>query len=175
MSDLFAGTAEELELLAERAAALAAKDENGTGERSGALVVTVAEERYAVPVEAVREVVSHYRVTPVPCAPPAVRGVVNLRGEIVSVTDLGVVLGLRAESVVRGTPLVVVTDGSVTTALLVDSVEDIVEVAAGDTAAPLPLLDRAHAQAVAGSFDTAEGPVALIEPTTLLAPVGAEA
>ncbi len=132
MTGPFRGSAEELELLAQRAAELAAEEETDTEERISALVVVVDEELYALPVESVREVVSEYRLTPVPCAPASVRGVINLRGEIVSVTDLGVAMGVRAQTAARLSPLVIVGDGSVTTALLVDTVADIATVAASE-------------------------------------------
>lgn len=164
----------ERELLELRAAQLASVEQDATRESLGALVVTVEQDRYALPIGAVREVVSECRITPVPCAPASVRGVVNLRGEIVSVTDLAMLLGLRREGAVRPAPLVVITDGSVTTALLVDGVEDMAEVPADGISAPLPVLDREHAEAVAGSFATADGPVALLEPAALLVPVGVE-
>jgi hypothetical protein len=38
----------------------------------------------------------------------------------------------------------------------------------------LPLLDQAHADAVAGSFVIQEGPVALLDAAALLTPVGVE-
>ena len=121
--------AEERELLEARAAALAAVEEDEPRTAWTRSCCAVEKDRYALPVDSVREVVSDYRVTPVPCAPPAIRGVVNLRGEIVSVTDLAVVArAARRRRAVRPAPLVVVTDGAVTTALLVDAVEDIASV-----------------------------------------------
>jgi purine-binding chemotaxis protein CheW len=175
VNGLFAdGSPEDRELLGIRAVELAARQEKTAEQTIGALVVTVEKDRYALPLAAVREVVSEYRVTPVPCAPVAIRGVVNLRGEIVSVTDLAIVLGLRGEASVRPAPLVVVTDGSVTTALLVDSVAGIATVSQEELAPPLAVTDDAHAEAVSGSFTTDEGPVALLDTGALLLPVGVE-
>jgi chemotaxis signal transduction protein len=68
----------------------------------------------------------------------------------------------------------VIRRDDVSTALAVDAIEDIIEVAEDDIAAPLPLLDRAVADAVAGSFETPEGPVALLSPGPLLEPFGSE-
>jgi purine-binding chemotaxis protein CheW len=162
------------EILEARAAQLAAVEARAPSRTIGTLVVTVDTDRYALPLTAVREVVSEYRVTPVPCAPAAIRGVVNLRGEIVSVTDLAILLGSRTEASIRPAPLVVVTDGSVTTALLVDSVADMATVPEDGLAPPLAVADKAHAEAVAGSFSTEDGPVALLDPAALLVPVGGE-
>jgi purine-binding chemotaxis protein CheW len=60
-----------------------------------ALLLPVRDEWYAVALAAVREVVEPDRLTPVPTAPPAVLGVLNVRGTVVPVLDTGVLLGLE--------------------------------------------------------------------------------
>ncbi len=59
------------------------------------VIFRVGKERYALPLSAVREVVvppsGHSRV---PRAPAAVRGVINLRGRVVTVIELRALLGL---------------------------------------------------------------------------------
>lgn len=162
------------ELLARRARSLAVGEEVEEVAALGVLVVRIGDERYGLALEVVREVVSEYRLTSVPCAPGHIRGVVNLRGDIVSVTDLAVVLGLPDGAPSHAPPLVVISDDGVTTALAVEVIGDIVEVPVDDVRPPLPLLDQAHADAVAGSFVIQEGPVALLDAAALLAPVGVE-
>jgi purine-binding chemotaxis protein CheW len=54
----------------------------------------VGGERYALPVEHVREVGSLGDVTPLPRSGPYTLGVVNVRGNIVAVFDLGSLLGV---------------------------------------------------------------------------------
>jgi purine-binding chemotaxis protein CheW len=59
------------------------------------VVFRVDKERYALPLAAVREVVvPPERFTPVPRAPPAVAGVMNLRGRVVTVLSLRALLAL---------------------------------------------------------------------------------
>lgn len=48
----------------------------------------LASERYAFPIEQVREVSQLRELTPVPCTPEFVLGIINLRGEILTVIDL---------------------------------------------------------------------------------------
>jgi purine-binding chemotaxis protein CheW len=50
--------------------------------------------RYAIETDLVREVVAVPEVTPLPCTPEFVLGLLNIRGKIVSVVDLCRVLGL---------------------------------------------------------------------------------
>jgi purine-binding chemotaxis protein CheW len=59
------------------------------------VIFRVEKERYALPLSAVREVVvSPDAYSRVPRAPQAVRGVINLRGRVVTVVELGALLGL---------------------------------------------------------------------------------
>ena len=54
--------------------------------------------RCALPVTAVSEVVAMANMTPVPLAPPAVRGIAPLHGQVVPVIDLGVWLSPSPEA-----------------------------------------------------------------------------
>jgi purine-binding chemotaxis protein CheW len=51
-----------------------------------------------LPIGTVREVLPAQPVTPVPLAPPGVPGLLNLRGQIVTVVDLRARLGLPAQT-----------------------------------------------------------------------------
>ena len=50
---------------------------------------------FGVEVEKVQEVIRYQAMTRVPLAPPVVRGLINLRGQIVTAVDLRCRLGLR--------------------------------------------------------------------------------
>lgn len=56
----------------------------------------VDQHRVALPVEIVREVIPGRSYTPLPGSAPAVLGLMNLRGRIVTVLDFGTLLGLRS-------------------------------------------------------------------------------
>ena len=62
--------------------------QTGTME-SKIVVFRLGRQEYAVSIGAVREVGSWTQPTPVPEAPPVVEGVIDLRGEIIPVIDLG--------------------------------------------------------------------------------------
>jgi chemotaxis signal transduction protein len=61
------------------------------------LVFRAGGESYALPMESVREVECVSRVTPVPGAPGFVRGLVNLRGEILPLLDLAALVGRKEQ------------------------------------------------------------------------------
>ena len=67
-------------------------------------------------------------LTPVPHAPACVRGVVNLRGEVVTVLDLRNILGLEPLALSAASRNVVVRNESEQVGLLVDRVADVVTV-----------------------------------------------
>jgi purine-binding chemotaxis protein CheW len=81
---------------------------------------------FGVPVLAVQEVIRSQQMTHVPLATPAVKGLINLRGQVVTAIDLRTRLGLPART--DGEPMNVVVrtdDGAVS--LLVDVIGDVLE------------------------------------------------
>jgi purine-binding chemotaxis protein CheW len=81
-----------------------------------------------IDVAEVQEVLRSTSITPVPLAHPAIRGLINLRGQIVTAIDLRRRLGLDdADEAVEFTIMVLGTAGE-PLALVVDSVGDVVEV-----------------------------------------------
>ena len=73
----------------------------------------------------VREINRVLDITPVPKAPGYVRGLVNLRGQAVTVFDLGIRLGLPPREITEETHNLVLKHDLV--GLLVDSIGDIVQ------------------------------------------------
>jgi purine-binding chemotaxis protein CheW len=67
-------------------------------------------------------------MTPVPLAPPMVRGLINLRGQIVTAIDLRRRLGLPPLPADRLAMNVVIRTGDSAVSLLVDEIGDVVEV-----------------------------------------------
>lgn len=70
-------------------------------ERPRALVVTVAGQLCALPVERVREVIRPRSITTIPGAPPVAHGLVNVRGMVVTVLDLAEALRGETDSMPR--------------------------------------------------------------------------
>ena len=83
---------------------------------------------FGVPVPQVQEVIRSQPMTPVPLAPPAVEGLINLRGQIVLAIDLRRRLSLaaRANGELRVNVVVRTPDGAIS--LLVDEIGDVIEV-----------------------------------------------
>ena len=81
-----------------------------------------------VEVLKVQEVIRSQVMTKVPLAHEAVRGLINLRGQIVTGVDLRQRLGLGASTSGREPMNVVIRTGDDTVSLLVDTIGDVVDV-----------------------------------------------
>jgi purine-binding chemotaxis protein CheW len=80
-----------------------------------------------IEVERVQEVLRDSDITPVPTAPPSVRGLINLRGQIVTAVDLGTRFGLTDREG-EGSTVLVLDAGSSLLSFVVDRAGDVVEV-----------------------------------------------
>jgi purine-binding chemotaxis protein CheW len=99
------------------------------------LVFRLGGESYAVDVAALRSIEPVGSLTPLPCAPRFVAGVLNLRGEMLTVLDLGAVLDLpQAPASAEARVLVTDVPGAVV-GMLVDSVADVQTVAPAGSSA----------------------------------------
>jgi len=79
-----------------------------------------------IEIHQVQEINRNLNLTPVPHAPEAVKGVINLRGEVVTVVDLRRVLGLPSVPCTRSTSNVIIKQGHEQVGLLVDQVAEVI-------------------------------------------------
>ncbi len=98
---------------------------------------------YGLPVERLQEVLRHSGVTPVPLAPPAVAGLINLRGQIVEAIDPRVPLASVPAAPDRPPVNVVVRTPSGPISLLADDVGDVLEVSEDSAEPPPPTVSEA--------------------------------
>jgi purine-binding chemotaxis protein CheW len=116
----------------------------GPGSEAGAatqfLTFQLGGEEYAIDILRVREIIQYDTPTRVPHAPPAIRGVINLRGAVVPVVDLAVKFGIEPGAVTRRTCVVIVEvrqeSGALVVGLVADTVNQVVDVAAGELEPP---------------------------------------
>jgi purine-binding chemotaxis protein CheW len=101
---------------------------------------SLAGEMYAIELLRIREIIEHVPITRVPGMPPAVLGVINLRGRVVPVVDLAVKMGLGPRPITRWTCFVIVevmVDGERTAlGLLADSVSEVLDLGPDDIEPP---------------------------------------
>ncbi|HKU54115.1 MAG TPA: chemotaxis protein CheW [Rhizomicrobium sp.] len=90
------------------------------------ITVRAGSQDFGIDMLAVREIRGWSEPTPLPQAPSYVRGMVQLRGVVIPVIDLGDRLGLGAAAPTAKSVLVVVERKAQLVGLLVDSVSDLV-------------------------------------------------
>jgi len=120
--------ADELTILRERAQRLAQVAQQRTqaiGEIG--LSLRVRGERFAVHLDALAAVYQNIPLTRVPCTPPHVSGVANVRGRILPVLDLGDLLDIPAvEGVGASSALVVAAYETQVVGFSLERVEDVI-------------------------------------------------
>lgn len=98
------------------------------------LTFTLGKDVFAVEIAPIREIIEYPGLTEIPMTPSFLRGVMNLRGAVVSVIDLSVRFGRLPTQIGRRTCVIVVEiecDNGVTPlGILVDGVNEVIEVEA---------------------------------------------
>jgi len=107
-------------------------------------------ETYGVDILQVQEIREIDHVTRVPHVVPYVRGVINLRGAIVPVVDLGLMFGFTEPQPLKGSSAIVLDVDRRLVGLVVQSVSDVVGLAEDEVKPAPDLGDRPIAQALAG-------------------------
>ena len=102
--------------------------QNISGSISQWVTFSLNGEIYGIDVMQVQEVLRMTPIAPVPGAPHFVLGIVNLRGNVVTVVDTRVRFGLMSKEPDEYTRIIIVEAQDVVIGLLVDAVAEVVEV-----------------------------------------------
>ena len=104
------------------------------------LSFVLAGEEYAVEILRVKEIIEYDNLTRVPAMPPAVRGVINLRGRVVPVIDLALRFGLPDSVITPRSCIVMVEltgeEGAIVMGIITDAVSEVLDLAADQIQAP---------------------------------------
>lgn len=85
-------------------------------------------ETYGLDIAAVHEIIRMQPVTKVPKAPSYVEGVINLRGRVIPVVDIGRKFGLEKTEGAKNNRIVVINIKGTTLGIIVDSVTEVIRV-----------------------------------------------
>lgn len=142
----------------------------------------LGEECYGIDILTVREINRHVQLTPARGAPAAVRGFLNLRGQIVTVIDPAIQLGYRKREVLPTSRLVILkTNGDLarlglselTTAdelagLWIDRISDVISVAPDQITPAPPDQSGVNDHLISAIVQRNEQVIRLVEPGALL-------
>ena len=114
------------------------------------LTCRMGDETYAVDILQVQEIREVNEVTRVPHVAPFVRGVINLRGAIVPIVDLGLMFGFSEPAKLAGASAIVLDVDRRLVGLVVSSVSDVLALADEEISPTPELGTRAVAAAISG-------------------------
>ncbi len=96
------------------------------------LTFALAHEEYGLEILKVREIIGYMEVTAVPQTPHYVRGVINLRGQVIPVVDLRSKFGMETTDVTDQTCIIVVEiergEDTFSTGIVVDHVQEVLDI-----------------------------------------------
>ncbi|NLN60135.1 MAG: purine-binding chemotaxis protein CheW [Deltaproteobacteria bacterium] len=100
------------------------------------LTFTLAGEEYGVVIVKVKEIIGMMTITSVPKAPAWVKGVINLRGKVIPVTDLRLKFGMDAMAYTDRTCIIVMeitgTGAPFLMGIVVDTVSEVLTIKGAD-------------------------------------------
>jgi purine-binding chemotaxis protein CheW len=119
---------------------------------------------FGLDVLKVQEIIRYQEMTRVPLAPPVVRGLINLRGQIVTAIDLRRRLELkeRAGDALPVNVVVHTDDGAVS--LLVDEIGDVLEVPETAFERPPETLSGVARELIRGTYKLKDGLLLILDP-----------
>jgi purine-binding chemotaxis protein CheW len=125
------------------------------------MLFRVGETRLALPARNLIEILPASTIHPVPGCPPAVEGVINVRGEIVSVIRLGDLIGVTHRPADRRTAILLAQDASRRSGLRVDALIDLLDIPE-DAIQPPPETLRPSLRPVAVGLFTQHGEAVVV-------------
>jgi len=115
------------------------------------VVFMIGDEEFGVEINQVREIVKLVSITRMPKAPVFIEGVVNLRGQIITVIDLAKRLDLPSKGRTETSRIMVVEVSENTVGMIVDSVSEVLRLPADDIEATPALIEtEVHEQYLRG-------------------------
>lgn len=125
-------------------------------------------EEYAIPIEMVESIIKLGPLTSVPGSPSYIRGVMNLRGRIMSVIDLRLRFGMDSDEDQPDGRILVVQYADTTIGLLVDSVSEVFNLDEMQFQPPPPELGNGAVGGVDGIIHVDERLIVLLNVESIL-------
>jgi purine-binding chemotaxis protein CheW len=139
------------------------------------LTFNLADETYGVGVLEVREIIRHQVITPVAKVPHYIRGIINLRGKIIPVIDLGLRFGLGAIEETNQTCIIVVQYNTKNqpdrlAGLMVKGVREVTQISSDDIEQAPDFGDGVSLQFVKGMAKGKSGVCTLLHIQSIIGP-----
>ena len=135
-------TPDEREVLARRTRELARPlEQDRAAERKLRIVeFRLGTERYALEMDYVLEILPMLQWTALPCVPPFVMGLLNVRGQIFSIVDLRVIFGIASGAGDATKNVILLRHGEMRFGIFAEAIDGVRAVEAGQLQPPLATL-----------------------------------
>lgn len=110
----------------------------------------IGKETFGVDIFAVREIVRVQEITKVPGTPEFVLGVINLRGRVISVVDLGHQLSLTPTEITPASRILVIQLDDASVGFLVDAATSVIKISADAIDSPPEMVAAVKADYLEG-------------------------
>lgn len=130
------------------------------GDNGEVLEFTLESENYALDINIVREIVEMMPITVIPRAPEQIRGVINLRGEIVNIVNLSTFLKLPVRPVTKDQKIIVLmaeVAGGNNIGIIVDTVSSVIEISASQVDCMTESIAGNETRYIKGIINSAQG------------------
>ena len=142
--------------------------EKAQGTSSAYVTFSLADETYAIDVLQVQEVLKLTEIAPVPGVPNYILGIINLRGDVVTVIDARRRMSLPDREPDDASRIVIIDVDNQNVGILVDSVAEVVQISP-EAIDPAPAVGNDQtSRFILGVTSTAEGLTILIDLNKLL-------
>ena len=133
---------EKKKILNARAKTLAreAKEKGAVEESIKVLEFQLSDEKYAIETGYIREVLPLKELTPLPCTPPFVLGIINVRGKILSVIDIKRFFELPEKGFTQLNRVIFLHSEGMEFGILADEILGVQDILLGDLQPSLPTL-----------------------------------
>jgi len=123
----------------------------------------VGEALCAMDILKVQEINKLIEMTRVPQAPEYVLGILNLRGEIVTIVDLGKKLGLKSTEINGKTRNIIVNSSGEHIGLMVEQISDVIQAGWGKIEAPPANIGGVQGKYFTGVFKTKDRLIGILD------------
>ena len=137
-----------------RAAVAESRDVRSHSREGKYLTFSMADEEYGIGILKVKEIIGIIAITAIPQTPPHVKGVINLRGKVIPVLDLRLKFNMNHKEYDERTCIIVVEvqgqTAPVQVGMVVDSVSEVLNIAAAEIEPPPSLGSSSETENILG-------------------------
>jgi purine-binding chemotaxis protein CheW len=133
------------------------------GKRNKHLIFSLGRELFGIPLSEVKEVIGMVEITPVPNVPSFFKGIINLRGRIISVIDLKAKMGISRKTSDGQRPCIIICEfGDVVLGSIVDHVVEVHGYEESDIERSVDLQETSGRDYITGVAREREGALTLL-------------